>query len=971
MVIWKSWKIPLYLLLQQMIVCLVYLNSATSAQVSLKIRHFKFPEIVEEGENVQIVCGLEVGEGDIEFRWLKDGLPIVFGSSWTIVTHSKFSVLEIDNVKVGSSGNYTCIVKSNVGIDRHTAMLSVQGPPTWKEEPGDTKVVVGESVEIHCSAYGSPAPSVVWNKTGSKHGALLDFVDSHGTLRLDDVQRKDGGYYTCIIKNGIGNSLQKTVEIKINVPVKIQPFSFPREPEEGKTIQVTCGVEEGEDPVKFTWLKNGNIVHSADHLTILTHKRLSVLIVNNVNVNDIGNYSCIATNPGGEDRFSSEFFVRGPPRWNQEPQDVIVGVGDRAIFNCTALGHPKPVVRWKKEAIRGVGEVGLTDLSQSDRVRVAKNGALIIDAAKPEDAGYYNCHASTGIGPDLDKSVLLTVRVPARFEEKFTVERVHRGDSAKLECDALGDNPMTITWNKDNVRLSRVDTGRYQIFDRTTEVGTLSEIQVHGVDRSDNGLFTCVAKNTYGEDQRTIKLIVLEPPSAPSDVRIAQAWTRSVSVTWTVPYSGNSPVNKYIIQYWRNQGAPHRLEEETISSAQTSTILHKLQPGTSYVVRVMAENDVGKGTPSENRRFVTKEEEPSAPPTDVWVEPRGAGTLHIKWKAPPKDHWNGQLKGYYVGYKEKASTKSYSYKHVPFSKGLSEEYLLQHLRKNTEYGVVVMAFNDAGRGPESQEIVKTTKDSDPPPAPTLRVTALSETSISIQWRQKKSDADIISHYILFYKEDTKSWTEVTIPQTEKKEYTLLGLRPGCFYQLYLQAASQKGNSNPSETLTIRTDGTGPMERNLHAVITGEKELPEYLRLPVLAPVVASVAIIILVVIVSCVYVKKEQRRYNRAMAVTEKIYPYSMNGTPPQRYVDVEKTRPLLQPPPPPPPFPLPPPPQDNYPAPYATLPLGDNNFSADRRRLHQGRGPKSAEGSVDSRRQGGGNMIHEQVEVHHYDEAA
>ncbi|XP_076371593.1 cell adhesion molecule Dscam2-like [Tachypleus tridentatus] len=221
MVIWKSWKIALYLLLQQMIVYLVFINSATSAQVSLKIRHFKFPEIVEEGENVQIVCGLEVGEGDIEFRWLKDGLPILSGSSWTIVTHSKFSLLEVNNVKVGSSGNYTCIVKSNLGIDRHTAILSVQGPPTWKEEPSDMKVTVGESIKIYCSAYGSPAPSVVWTKTGSKHGALLDFVDSHGTLRLDDVQREDGGYYTCIRENGIGNSLQKTVEIRINGKVEM------------------------------------------------------------------------------------------------------------------------------------------------------------------------------------------------------------------------------------------------------------------------------------------------------------------------------------------------------------------------------------------------------------------------------------------------------------------------------------------------------------------------------------------------------------------------------------------------------------------------------------------------------------------------------------------------------------------------------------------------------------------------------
>ncbi|XP_022236176.1 Down syndrome cell adhesion molecule-like protein 1 homolog isoform X10 [Limulus polyphemus] len=703
------------------------------------------------------------------------------------------------------------------------------------------------------------------------------------------------------------------IRIYAQEPPKIQPFSFPESVEEGEHIQVTCGLKTANKADTFKWLKDKLPITSGEEWTILNHGKLSVLILNGATTESSGNYTCIAQNYFGMDMLSAQLNVKGRPKWKEQPEDVVVGVGNSVSITCSAYGYPIPNIEW-----------------------------AFLD-------------------------------VPARFEEKFHVERVHRGDSVKLECDALGDNPMTISWNKDNDRLSRVDTGRYQIFDRTTEGGTLSEIQVHGVDHSDNGIFTCLAKNAYGEDQRTIKLIVLEPPSAPSDVRVDQTWSRSVRITWMMPYSGNSPVNKYIIQYWQNQGTPHRLEEETVSSAQTSTILYKLQPGTSYVVRVMAENDVGKGTPSENRHFLTSEEEPSASPTDVSVEARGAGTLHIKWKAPPKDQWNGQLKGYYVGYKETSSTDSYTYKHVTFSEGLSEEYLLQHLRKNTAYGIVVVAFNSAGRGPESQEIGKITKDTDPPTAPSLRVTAQSETTITIKWRQNKGDADMISHYILFYKENSNTWNEVTIPHIKKKEYVLQSLRPGSIYCLYLQAASQKGNSNPSKTLTVKTDGAaGPMEWNLHAVISGEEELPEYFRLPVLAPVSASVAIVILVVIVSCMAVKKEQTRYNRDIeTVTEKIYPYSMNGTPPQRYVDVEKTRPLLQPPPPPPPFPLPPPPSDDYSAPYATLPVNDANNSTDRRR-NFGIGSKSNEGSIDSRRQGDGNMIQERAEVHHhYDHAA
>ncbi|XP_022246171.1 Down syndrome cell adhesion molecule homolog isoform X2 [Limulus polyphemus] len=967
-----------------------------NAEANVRIQPFTFPQKVEEGEQVQITCGVKAGDDPIEFSWFKDNKILQTGNIWTIHNHARVSLLIINDVKVTASGNYTCLAKNKYGEEGFTSELRVKGPPQWKNKPKNQVANNGETVVFSCTAYGFPTPNIQWWRIIENEKVLplsssgQPLKDNGGVLIIEELTEADDGLFRCDVSNGIGD-LSAVVTLKVKVTsglpvsilfpffllvswssseetVKIRPFSFPEGVEEGEEVQVVCGLKERDGNVKFSWVKDGLILKSREGFNIHSTDKFSVLTVTNVHSIESGNYTCKAENSAGRDIYTAELLVKGPPSWHLKPSDTSVNLGDTVRIPCRTFGFPTPRITWTNE--NGGIWKEIPGNTIPNRVYVL-DGTLVMETVKEEDNGLYACKSWNGIGEELQKTIRLNTIVPARFEEKFDVKRIHRGDSAKLECDARGDNPMTITWNKDNIRLSRVDTSRYQIFDRTTEGGMLSEIQVHGVDRSDNGLFTCLAKNTYGEDQRTIKMIVLEPPSAPSDVRVDQAWSRSISVTWTVPYSGNSPVNKYLIQYWRNQGAPHRLEEVTVSSAQTSTILRELQPGTSYVVRVIAENNVGKGTPSENRRFLTKEEEPSAPPTDVQVEARGAGTFHIKWKAPSKDHWNGQLKGYYVGYKEKASTDSYSYKLVPFSEGLAEEYLLRHLLKNTEYGIVVRAFNDAGTGPESQEILKRTKDSDPPPPPSLWVSAQSETTITINWEQS---SDIISHYILFYKEDSGTWTEVTIPQTEKKVYTLQGLRAGSVYHLYLQAASQIGNSNPSETVSVKTDGAkGPMKWNFHAVITGEEELPVYLRLPVLAPLAASVAIIVFALVLSCVYVKKEQRRYNRAMAVTEKIYPYSMNGTLPHRYVDLEKTRPLLQPPPPPPMFPLPPPPPpDDYPASSSTLPVnGNNNNSGDRRRLKKGREPKSNEGSIDSRRQGGGNMIQERAEVHHYDEAA
>lgn len=88
-------------------------------------------------------------------------------------------------------------------------------------------------------------------------------------------------------------------------------------------------------------------------------------------------------------------------------------------------------------------------------------------------------------------------------------------------------------------------------------------------------------------------------------------------MTWSPPYSGNSPISKYIVQYWRHQNAPHRLLEFQVSSSQSHALIKDLNPGVSYELTVVGENDVGRGEAAETITFITGEEEPSAAPNDI------------------------------------------------------------------------------------------------------------------------------------------------------------------------------------------------------------------------------------------------------------------------------------------------------------------------------------------------------------------
>lgn len=67
------------------------------------------------------------------------------------------------------------------------------------------------------------------------------------------------------------------------------------------------------------------------------------------------------------------------------------------------------------------------------------------------------------------------------------------------------------------------------------------------------------------------------------------------------------------------------------------------------------------------------------------------------------------MKGYYLGYKLHRSGEQYVYKTLESTRGGGvEEFSLNNLRRNTEYSIRLQAFNSAGSGPASEEVVAKT-----------------------------------------------------------------------------------------------------------------------------------------------------------------------------------------------------------------------------------------------------------------------
>ncbi|CAG2119458.1 unnamed protein product, partial [Medioppia subpectinata] len=310
------------------------------------------------------------------------------------------------------------------------------------------------------------------------------------------------------------------------------------------------------------------------------------------------NYTCVANNAFGSDSQSVILKVDVISKWINEPNNTFAKLGDRASIECSADGSPQPVIQWCKRSRSGFCYATIEGTYHSERKQQGNKSVIVFHKVDPINVGVYECIVSTD--------------VPAKFDEKYSLMQVKRGESARLKCNVSGDQPLAIKWTKDNVKLEKLGSHSYEIFETTTDFGLLSELLLRTTQRTDGSIYKCEAENTHGKDERTIKLVVLEVPGPPMNVHVKEVWSRTASIVWSAPYSGNSPLTKYTIQYWRHQSAPHRLHEFVVSNSQTTALIKDLSPGLSYEMTVVGENEVGRGEAADTVTFVTGEEEPSA-----------------------------------------------------------------------------------------------------------------------------------------------------------------------------------------------------------------------------------------------------------------------------------------------------------------------------------------------------------------------
>ncbi|KAM7314252.1 hypothetical protein ISCGN_004037 [Ixodes scapularis] len=478
--------------------------------------------------------------------------------------------------------------------------------------------------------------------------------------------------------------------------------------------------------------------------------------------------------------------------------------------------------------------------------QVFENGTLRIAQVRVADRGSYLCQASNGVGTGLSTVITLKVHVPARFTESYRNQTVRRGHAASLECRALGDAPISISWSRNGRRLDTHKSSHFKVMESATSDGHLSTMSVSEAQRDHSGIFTCEVINDYGQDETQIRLLVQEPPEPPTRFNVSSVNSRSVSLTWAEPYSGNSPVISYLIQF-KNVSASWSSGESSVHNVtagrdQTSWTVRGLQPAGTYHFRAAAANALGLGPFTQPPLLVvTDEEVPGSPPTEVSVQTLGPQSIKVTWKPPLPELRHGHIKGYYVGYKLHNSSELHLYKTVEARDADPEapgECVLNNLRKHTKYSVLVQAYNAIGAGPRSDEaVVRTAQDVPQVAPPGVQCSSSSPTTIRVSWTKllEKNLDGVHKGYRVIYRqirtqhaqyegftgEEENSWAERDV-NAGSSAAVLSSLEPYSNYSVRVAARTGAGAGAFSDPVHCSTPEAVP-------------QAPEDIKALILAP----------------------------------------------------------------------------------------------------------------------------------------
>eukprot|EP00794_Sanderia_malayensis_P001275 gene1275-1406_t len=183
------------------------------------------------------------------------------------------------------------------------------------------------------------------------------------------------------------------------------------------------------------------------------------------------------------------------------------------------------------------------------------------------------------------------------------------------------------------------------------------------------------------------------PPSSPDIVKVESPRPFTAYLEWKMPSvdpSCHANVTSYLMYYapiTRGQQHSYSLQ---IDQRNSNTFVSGLNPWIKYRFGLYAQNRIGRSSQSTPVEVFINGKAPDQPVNITYLQSETDSSFTIKWKNPPAESVNGDIKGYSVFHRQK-SAKSWNGSHLVT---LTTHATISSLSTGSTYEAFVVLFNN-------------------------------------------------------------------------------------------------------------------------------------------------------------------------------------------------------------------------------------------------------------------------------------